>query len=478
MIERTDGPGSKGDAGMSADGGTSADAGTSAPRPLAGRLVLLGVTGSIAAYKAAELARLLIAAGAEVQALMTHTGSRFLGPLTLETLTRRAVMLDPLELLPDRRIAHIVAADTADAIVVAPATARWMAAMAAGLSDDVITATCLASTAPVIVAPAMDGEMYVHPATRANVARLRSFGYTVVEPEVGPLASGSIGPGRLAEPTHVVERLEALLRDRPIRVVDRGLRPPLITPARPQDLAHRQVLVTAGGTSEPIDPVRFIGNHSSGRMGVAIAQAALDRGARVTLVAGTTSVPLPEAARVVPAPTAAAMREAVLAALPASDVLVMAAAVADFRPRHPATTKLGRAGGVALELEPTEDILAEASRVAHGWADQRRPSSAGAETARWGERGRPVLVGFAAETGSLERAADKAARKGVDLLVANDVSEAGSGFGAETNRVTLIVPGGTPEPWPTLAKREVAERVLDRVVELLEPTRVAQEARR
>jgi phosphopantothenoylcysteine decarboxylase/phosphopantothenate--cysteine ligase len=440
--------------------------GSASSGPLEGRLILLGVTGSIAAYKAAELARLLVAAGAEVQSLMTHTASQFLGPLTLETLTRRTVMLDPLELLPDHRIGHIVAAGTADAIVVAPATARWMAAMAAGLADDVITATCLASTAPVVIAPAMDGEMYAHPATRANAERLTSFGYRIVDPEVGALASGSVGRGRLADPARIVEAVIDAVAGKAIREPDPALRPPVLADGRRRDLLDRDVLVTAGGTAEPIDPVRFIGNRSSGRMGVAVAQAALDRGARVTLVVGTTSVPLPEAARVIHAPTTSEMREAVLAALPSSDVLVMAAAVADFRPRRAATTKLVRDGDLTLELEPTEDILAEASRVAHGWATTARAAGSGH---RWGSTGRPVLVGFAAETGSLERVPAKAARKGVDLLVANDVSEPGSGFGTETNRVTLVAPGHDPEPWPSMSKRQVAERLLDRVVDLLDP---------
>ena len=434
-------------------------------RPLEGRLVLLGVTGSIAAYKSAEIARLLIAAGAEVQALMTHTAAQFLGPLTLETLSRRAVMLDPLELLPDRRIGHIVAADTADAIVVAPATAHWMSAMASGLAGDVITATCLASTAPVVVAPAMDGEMYAHPATRSNVERLGSFGYRVVDPEVGSLASGSVGQGRLADPAAIVRAVVEAVEGREVRAPDATLRPPRLPATVSGDLAGLDVLVTAGGTAEPIDPVRYIGNRSTGRMGVAIAAAALARGARVTLVVGSTSVALPEAARVVHAPTAAEMREAVLAALPATDVLVMAAAVADFRPRDPATTKLHRDGALTLHLEPTDDILAEASRVAHGWAEG---GTSAPPRDRWPALGRPLLVGFAAETGSLVRAAEKAARKRVDLLVANDVAEPGSGFGTETNRVTLIEPGGATEPWPSLPKPEVADRLLDRVAARLQ----------
>jgi phosphopantothenoylcysteine decarboxylase / phosphopantothenate---cysteine ligase len=434
---------------------------TDDPRPLAGRLVLLGVTGSIAAYKAAELVRLLSAAGADVQVMMTRAATAFIGPLTLETLSRRPVMTDPLELLPDRRIGHIVAADSADAILVAPATARWLGAMAAGIADDVITAICLASAAPVVVGPAMDGEMYAHPATRANVERLRSFGYTIVEPGEGPLASGQVGRGRLAPLPALVEAVVGVVRGRAVRAPDAATRPPAgpvpalaagrVPPAG--DLAGRHVVVTAGGTAEPIDPVRFIGNRSSGRMGFAVASAALARGAHVTLIRGVTSVAPPDGATIVDAPTAALMREAVLDALPGADALVMAAAVADFRPKAVADTKLGRGAGLVLELEPTQDILAEVAAMAHARADAAGDAGA-----------RPVLVGFAAETGSLDRAPEKAARKRVDLLVANDVAEAGSGFGTSTNRVTIVAPGREPEPWPLLSKEEVAHRLLDRVV--------------
>ena len=432
--------------------------------PLEGRLVLLGVTGSIAAYKAAELVRLLTAAGAEVQVLMTHTAGAFIGPLTLETLSRRRAMQDPLELLPDRRIGHIVAADAADAVLVAPATARWLAAMANGLADDVITATCLATTAPVIVAPAMDGDMYAHPATRANVQTLVGFGYRIVEPEVGPLASGGVGRGRLAELPLIIDAVIAAIGDRPVRTPDRASWPPVAESVHAQDLVGWHVVVTAGGTAEPIDPVRFIGNRSTGRMGVAIAEAALARGARVTLICGMTSVALPEGATLVDAPTTALMRDAVLAALPSADVLIMAAAVADFRPRTAATTKLGRDAGLTLELEPTEDILAEASALVHAAAGAARASGAtGAAWAGDDPASRTILVGFAAETGSLERAPEKAARKRVDLLVANDVAEPGSGFGTDTNRVTIIAPGAEPEAWPLLTKLEVAHRLLDRV---------------
>ncbi len=420
-------------------------------QPLQGRLILLGVTGSIAAYKSAELLRELTRAGAEVQVMMSEAATHFIGPLTMEALSGRAVMLDPLELQADSRIGHIVAADSADAILVAPATARWLAAMATGLADDIITATCLASSAPVVVAPAMDGDMYAHPATVANVARLREFGYTVVDPDTGSLASGQEGVGRLVELTTLVEAVAAAVADRAVRQPDPAARPPRVD-VRRADLADWHIVVSAGGNAEPIDPVRFVGNRSSGKMGMAIAQAALGRGARVTLIKGTTTVTPPDGAHVVEAETAAEMRTAVLDALPGADALIMAAAVADFRPVARATTKIAREDGLNLRLEPTADILAEAS--------------AQARAAGTGPTDRPVIVGFAAETGSLERAPEKAARKGVDLLVANDVTEPGSGFGTDTDRVTIIVPGAAPEPWPLLSKAAVAERLLDRVAAL------------
>jgi phosphopantothenoylcysteine decarboxylase/phosphopantothenate--cysteine ligase len=421
-------------------------------RSLEGRLVLLGVTGSIAAYKAAELLRSLTGAGAEVQVMMSRAATHFIGPLTMETLSGRPVMLDPLELQADRRISHIVAADTADAVLVAPATARWLGAMANGLADDIITATCLATKAPVVVAPAMDGDMYRHPATVANVAMLRAFGYTVVDPVSGPLASGQVGVGRLVELPLLVEAVTTVLRDRPVRQPDPAQRPPRWGSGRVADLAGWRIVVTAGGTAEPIDPVRFIGNRSSGRMGFAIAEAAVLRGATVTLIKGTTSMAPPPGADLVEAETAEAMREAVLHALPGSDALVMAAAVADFRPRQASERKLPRGDGLHLDLEPTADILAEASALA------RRAAVDGGR--------RPLIVGFAAETGSLDRAPEKAARKGVDLLVANDVSEPGSGFGTETNRVTIIEPGRDPEPWPLASKAVVAHHLLDRLAGL------------
>ncbi|MBI3745643.1 MAG: bifunctional phosphopantothenoylcysteine decarboxylase/phosphopantothenate synthase [Chloroflexi bacterium] len=446
--------------------------GDGAPGRLSGRLVALGVTGSIAAYKAVELLRLLTAEGADVVVLLSASASRFVGALSFAALSRHPVETDVLELQADGRIGHIVVADSADAIVVAPATAHWLGAMANGLAADVVTAACLATSSPVVVAPAMDGDMWTHPATQANVARLRdAFAYAIVEPDTGSLASGQSGVGRLAELPRIVDAVVAAVAGRPIRQPDAGARPPLaIAPVREEDLGGRHVVVTAGGTREPIDPVRFIGNRSSGRMGVALAEAALGRGASVTLIAADVSVALPvDRARVVRVETADELRSALLETLFGSppappvarfDALVMAAAVADFTPRAPAAGKLSRGEGLSLELRPTPDILAEVSRIARGAGGPGSPGD--------GVIPRPVLVGFAAETGSLDRAPDKLRRKGLDLLVANDVTEAGSGFGSDTNRVVILDAEGGREALPLLSKRAAADRILDRVAAALD----------
>jgi phosphopantothenoylcysteine decarboxylase/phosphopantothenate--cysteine ligase len=443
---------------------------------LAGRFIGLGVTGSIAAFKAVDLLRLLRAEGADVQVLMTPSATRFVAPLTLAALSRRHVDAEVLDLLPDGRIGHVITADAADAILVAPATAHWLGAMAHGLAADVVTATCLATSAPVVVAPAMDGDMYAHPATQANVAVLRDrFGYAIVEPESGALASGQVGPGRLADLDAIVDAVVAAVGNRPVRRPDPADRPPRLPASAADalgrdldDLAGRHVVVTAGGTAEPIDPVRFIGNRSTGTMGVAVAEAARDRGARVTLIVGMVSVPLPEGVEVVTAESAAAMRAALRRVLETAagragfDALVMAAAVADFRPSAPVDRKIQRTdSGLTLELVANPDLLAEIGRLVRGLDDD------GART-RLPIAPRPILVGFAAETGSLVRAAEKLAKKRVDLIVANDVTEEGSGFGTATNRVTLVAADGTEDALPLLPKREVAERILDRVVAALD----------
>lgn len=435
---------------------------------LAGRLVGLGVTGSIAAYKAVEMLRLLQADGADVAVMLSPSATRFVGALSFAALSRHPVETDLLELTRDGRIGHIVLGDSADAIVVAPATAHFVAAMAAGLSGDVVTATCLATRAPVVVAPAMDGDMWTHPATIQNVARLRDgFGYTIVEPEAGLLASGQRGVGRLADLPRIVDAVVAAIGDREIRAPDPATRPPLVSTARDADLENRHVVVTVGGTRESIDPVRYIGNRSTGRMGIAVAEAALARGAQVTVIAGSIEVGLPTGADIVRVESTADLRAALLrvthgpAGAAGFDALVMAAAVADFRPVRPADRKLERGSGLTLELEPTPDLLAEVGRIAHGL------DSGGAHT-REPLRPVPLVVGFAAETGSLDRAAEKLRRKGADLLVANDVAEPGSGFGTETNRVAILAADGTREDLPLLSKREVADRLLDRVAMALD----------
>jgi phosphopantothenoylcysteine decarboxylase/phosphopantothenate--cysteine ligase len=422
------------------------------------------VTGSIAAYKAVELLRLIRAEGADVAVMLSPAATRFVGALTFTALSRHPVETDVLELLPDGRIGHIVVADSADAIVVAPATAHFLGAMANGLAGDVVTATLLASSAPVVIAPAMDGDMWTHPATRANVTRLRDeFGYRIVEPAAGELASGQTGVGRLADLPAIVEAVVAAVGSTPLRAPDSSGRPPLVDPPRDTDLTGRHIVVSAGGTREAIDPVRFIGNRSTGRMGAALAAAALERGAQVTVVAANVEVPLPDGAEVIRVESTAELRAALLRlthrpdGTAGFDALVMAAAVADFRPASMAAqTKLERGAGLTLQLEPTPDVLAQIARIVRG-TDSNDESTAEAVSPR------PYLVGFAAETGSLDRAAEKLRRKGVDLLVANDVAETGSGFGTETNRVTILTLDGGRDDLPLLRKREVADRLLDRI---------------
>ena len=324
---------------------------------LAGRLIGLGVTGSIAAYKAVELLRLLRAEGADVAVMLTPSATRFVGPLSFAALSRHPVETELLELMDDGRIGHIVVGDTADAIVVAPATAHWLGTMANGLAGDVVTATCLATSAPVVVAPAMDGDMWTHPATVANVdpaARIRLRHRRARHP--APWRRGSPGSGGLAELPAIVDAVVAAVADRPVRAPDPAARPPIVEPARDADLAGRHIVVTAGGTREAIDPVRFIGNRSTGRMGAAIAAAALDRGARVTIVAANVEVALPHDADVVEV-TSTADLDAALRATTRSpdgsagfDALVMAAAVADFRPVTRADSKVPRDEGLTLEL--------------------------------------------------------------------------------------------------------------------------------
>ncbi len=419
---------------------------------LAGRRLVLGVSGGIAAYKAVELLRLLAkrpdegGAGAEeVRVVMTRAATEFVQPLTFQTLSGFPVGTTLWDLTAEGEIGHIALARRADLVVVAPATADLIGRYAAGLADDLLTTLLLATTAPVLLAPAMNPRMYAHPAVAANLATLRARGVAVVEPDEGPLASraeaDTAGPGRMAEPAAIVEA-----------VFDRLV---------PKDLAGLRLLVTAGPTREPLDPVRFLSNRSSGRMGVAVARAARRRGAEVTLVAGPLEVPPPSGVELVPVETAAEMAAAVLAKAEGVSAVVMAAAVADYRPSSVAPRKLKKGagdGGLTLELARTVDILAELARR------RRERRAAGV---RSGDGG-PVLVGFAAETDDLlAHAREKLEAKGIDLIVANDVTAPGSGFGTETNAVVLVGADGSAEPLPLARKAEVADAILDRVRALL-----------
>jgi len=425
---------------------------------LAGRLVVLGITGSIAAYKSPEIVRALRAEGADVQALLTPAATRFVSPLTLRTLTGHAVDSDLLDLLPDGRIGHIVAADSADAILIAPATAQWIGAMASGLAGDVVTAACLATTAPVIVAPAMDGEMWAHAATQTNATRLRNdFGYTLVAPESGPLASGATGVGRLAETAAIIDAVVAAIGAAPIREPNESRRPPAV-PAG--DLSGRRIVVTAGGTEEPIDAVRILANRSSGRQGIALAEAARDRGADVTLIAARVSVPLPEGVTVVRAMSVdaldVALRNALLAApngsaVTPADALIATAAVSDFRVAGgPLTEKLRRDGEITLRLTPTPDLLAGVAQAL------------GARATR-----QTLLLGFSAEASATPRAREKLQHKDLDLIVANDVTAPGIGFESTENAAEIIGADDVVTRVGPAPKRVVADAILDRVAALL-----------
>jgi phosphopantothenoylcysteine decarboxylase/phosphopantothenate--cysteine ligase len=395
---------------------------------LSGRRIVVGVTGSIAAYKAVLVVRRLMEREATVDVALTRSAAAFVTPLTFASLTHRPVVSDVLDLDGDQQIAHIELAEAADAVVIAPATANVLAELAAGFASSAVTAIACASRAPVIVAPAMDAGMWTNPATQRNVTTLREFGYLIVEPEVGALASGLTGVGRLAEPSTVVEAVERLFE-------------------RAGDLEGLRVVVSAGGTREPIDPVRFIGNRSSGKMGVAIAEAARDRGATVTLVAGAMSIPPPSGVSVVNATTAQTMRQAVMREAPGADILVMAAAVADFAPKRPSSRKIKRDGAdLQVELVPNPDIVAEVAEMP--------------------EEVRPFLIGFAAESDDLEaNATGKLRDKGLDLIVGNVVGGPFDAIGSDENKVTVFSVEGALTDWPMLPKRQIAERLWDLIAD-------------
>lgn len=397
--------------------------------PLAGKHILLGVTGSIAAYKAVLLLRELTARGAQVSVVMSANAEHFVGPLTFRTLSGRPVLSNLFDPQSDAAVEHVALAEAAHLFVVAPATANLLAKAAHGIADDFLTTLLLAARCPVLMAPAMDGGMWEHAAVQANVATLRKRGVSVLEPEAGALASGLSGRGRLPEIETLVEAVERAL-----------------IPQR--DLTGERILVTSGPTREPIDPVRYLSNRSSGKMGHAVATAALRRGAEVVLIAGPTALMPPAGAVYVPVQTAEEMREAALQHLGAATVVIKAAAVADYRVEKPSATKIksgGKQEALTLPLVPNPDILKELAQ----------------------KKGRAFLVGFAAETDDVRaRAADKLRAKGIDLLVANDVSRLDIGFEADDNQVLLLDRWGGELELPRMTKIEVAHAILDRVLAL------------
>jgi phosphopantothenoylcysteine decarboxylase/phosphopantothenate--cysteine ligase len=398
--------------------------------PLRERYVVLGVTGSIACYKAVDLASRLVKAGARVDVVMTAGATKFVTPLCFGAITHRPVVDDLWDPEAELAIEHVGLAKRADAVLIAPATANTIAKLSLGLAEDALQTTVLDTRAPIVIAPAMEHDMYRAPTTQEHIARLAARGVIFVEPEEGRLASGLTGRGRLADPEVILGTLRQVL-------------------ARGGDLAGRRIVVSAGGTQEPIDPVRIITNRSSGKMGYAIAEAARDRGAQVTLIATPTASALtpPFGTDLVRVETVIEMHEAVKAAMRTGDVLIMAAAVSDYRVANPANQKIKKRGaaasGLTIELVANPDILAETP-------------------------GDFVRVGFAAESEDLlANATQKLEKKHLDLIVANDITGEGSGFGSDTNRVVLIGRGGSAEELPTLLKREVADAILDRVAALL-----------
>ncbi len=390
--------------------------------------LVLGVTGSIAAYKAADLASKLTQAGAQVDVVLTEAGARFVTPLTFTAVTGRPARTDADFWDASQHVPHVMLGEHADLVLIAPATANFIAKMAHGTANDLLSVTALAARGPVLVAPAMDGGMYAHPATQANLAVLRERGVQILGPGTGRMASGLIGEGRMLEPAELLGHVR-------VRLAQDGV------------LKGRKVIVTAGGTQEPLDPVRYITNRSSGKQGYALAQAALDRGAEVVLISASGAEP-PAGARIVHVRTAQEMLMAVLAEVQQADVLLMAAAVADYRPAEPAQQKIKKQGGAGLTVTLTQnpDILKAV-------AAQRQ-----------GTRSPAFVVGFAAETAEvLEHAREKMDAKGLDLIVANDVAATDAGFEVDTNRVTLLDAGGGIEQLPLMSKVDVAEHVVDRV---------------
>lgn len=403
-----------------------------------GKKIVLGVTGGIAAYKAVEIVSRLRKAGAEVHVIMTKEATQFVTELTFREISGQPVAVDMWEKVTHFNVEHIALAQLADLMLIAPATANIIAKAAVGIADDMLSTTLLATKAPIYVAPAMNTNMYENPITRRNIAELRSRGFHIIEPAAGHLACGTSGKGRLPEPVDIVRIVSAALTSQDLTN----------QPLTCQDLTGQKILVTAGGTIEPLDPVRYIGNRSTGRMGYAIAEEAARRGADVVLVSGPASLADPAGVRVIRVETARQMRVAVLAEFPTAAAVIKSAAVADYRPAAVAEQKIKKSeDDLTLHLVRNPDILYELGQ----------------------KKEHQVLVGFAAETCKVEEyARKKLAKKNLDFIVANDVSEADAGFGVETNRIKLIDRSGRMTPYPLMSKKELAGIILDHVAEVLE----------
>jgi phosphopantothenoylcysteine decarboxylase/phosphopantothenate--cysteine ligase len=402
------------------------------PNPLTNKHILLGVTGSIACYKAAELASKLNQAGAKVSTILTEAGERFITPLTFQSVTGQRAFTDADLWGREGHIHHISLGQSGDLMIIAPASANTLAKLANGIADNLLTVTALAARCPLLVAPAMDAGMYNHPATQENLEKLRNRGVFIVGPVEGHLASGLSGVGRMVEPLELFGHIRRTLASDGV-------------------LKNQLVIVTAGGTMEPIDPVRTIANRSSGKQGIALAQSALDRGAEVTLICASTHLPTPVGATRIDVGSAEDMLTAVLDVTPQADALIMAAAVADFRVVQPANTKIKKESGIpAIDLELAPDILEAVSQIKS-------------------RIGKPqVVVGFAAESQDLiANAQKKLASKKLDIIVANDISSSDAGFAVDSNRVTILEPNGVCEQLPLLSKDEVAEIVMERVTRKL-----------
>ncbi|HNO31204.1 MAG TPA: bifunctional phosphopantothenoylcysteine decarboxylase/phosphopantothenate--cysteine ligase CoaBC [Anaerolineales bacterium] len=398
---------------------------------LSGKHIILGVTGSIAAYKAADLASKIAQSGALVDVILTGAGEKFVSPLTFQSVTGRRACTDKDLWGDEAHILHVSLGKHAEMLVIAPCTADTIAKLAHGIADNLLTVTALAATCPILIAPAMDGGMFDHPATQENLATLRSRGVLVIGPTAGHLASGLRGTGRMAEPAEILGQMHVAIG------------------RKHGKLSKRKVIVTAGGTQEAIDPVRVITNHSSGKQGYALAQAALDAGAEVTLITTPTALTAPVGAKVVHVLSVQDMLDALLTH--EADILIMAAAAADFRPKVVAKDKIKKRDGIPqIELEAAPDIL-------------KAVSGLGGEKKRFN-----IMVGFAAESRDLlENASEKLRSKGLDFIAANDISASDAGFGVETNRITLLFANGGQESLPLMSKTEVAEKIIEHIASLL-----------